>query len=200
MTVSVEIPMDLSDGTIAIRTYQPRDVHPCFEAARESIAEVSRHLPWLHQEYSIEDTRMWIENIVPQLWEQQSEYHFVITEVATGSILGGCGLDQVNWVNQTANLGYWVRTSRTREGVATAASKLLVRFGFEQLRFKRIDVVTSIGNIPSARVAEKLNPSEKKRVRNSPSSEEGVSDTIVFSLFPQEALSSGSLRHRSHIE
>jgi len=186
MTVSVEIPVELSDGTIAIRTHQPRDVHPCFEAARESIAEVSRHLPWLHQEYSIEETRMWIEKTVPQLWEQQSEYHFVITEVATGSILGGCGLDQVNWVNQTANLGYWVRTSRTREGVATAASKLLVRFGFERLRLKRIDVVTSIDNIPSARVAEKLNPSQKKRVKDRSSTDGGVSDTIAFSLFPQD--------------
>ena len=188
MTVSVEIPTELSDGTIAIRTYQPRDVHPCFEAARESIAEVSRHLPWLHPEYSIEETRMWIEKTVPKLWKQQSEYHFVITEVATGSILGACGLDQVNSIDQTANLGYWVRTSRTRQGVATAASKLLVRFGFEKLRLKRIDVVTSMDNIASARVAEKLNPSEKKKVKDSYSTEVGVSDTIVFSLFAQDAL------------
>ena len=131
---------------------------------------------------------MWIEKVVPQLWEQQNEYHFVITEVATGSILGGCGLDQVNWVDQTANLGYWVRTSRTREGVATAASKLLARFGFEQLQLKRIDVVTSINIIPSARVAEKLNPSEKKSVKDSSSTEGDTSDTIVFSLFSRDAL------------
>ena len=187
MRIRIQTPTEFSDGTIAIRTYQSSDVHPCFEAARESIAEVSRHLPWLHQEYSIEETRMWIEKTVPKLWEQQSEYHFVITEVATGSVLGGCGLDQVNWVDQTANLGYWVRTSRTRQGVATAAAKLLVRFGFDQLRLKRIDVVTSINNIPSARVAEKLNPSDKKRVKGSPSTEGDVSDTLIFSLFSQDA-------------
>ena len=183
----MQSPMEFSDGTIAIRTYQPSDVHPCFEAARESIAEVSRHLPWLHQEYSIEETRMWIEKTVPKLWKQQSEYHFVITDVGTGSVLGACGLDEVNWTNRTANLGYWVRTSRTRQGVATAASKLLVRFGFEQLRLKRIDVVTSIDNIPSARVAEKLNPSEKKRVKDTSLTEGDILDTIVFSLFPQDA-------------
>lgn len=188
MTVRMQTPTEFSDGIIAIRTYQPSDVHSHFEAARESIAEVSRHLPWLHPEYSIEETRMWIEKTVPKLWEQQREYHFVITEVATGSILGACGLDQVNWVNQTANLGYWVRTSRTREGIATAASKLLVHFGFEQLQLKRIDVVTSIDNIPSARVAEKLNPSEKKSVKDSSSTEGGISDTIVFSLFSQDIL------------
>ena len=186
MTVATQTATEFSDGTIAIRTYQPSDVHACFEAARESIVEVSRHLPWLHQEYSIEETRMWIEKTVPKLWEQQSEYHFAITDVETGSVLGGCGLDQVNWVDQTANLGYWVRTSRTRQGVATAASKLLIRFAFEQLRLKRIDVVTSIDNIASARVAERLNPSEKKRVKNRSSSEGGVSDAIVFSIFSQD--------------
>ena len=187
MTVPMQTPTEFNDGTIAIRTYKPSDVHPCFEAARESIAEVSRHLPWLHPKYSIEETRMWVEKVVPRLWEQQSEYHFVITEVATGSVLGGCGLDQVNWIDQTANLGYWVRTPRTGQGVATAASKLLVRFGFEQLRLKRIDVVTSIGNIPSARVAEKLNPSEKKSVKDNSLTGGDGSDTIVFSLFPQDA-------------
>ena len=186
MTVRIQTPTELSDGTIAIRTYQPRDVHTYFEAARESIAEVSPHLPWLHQEYSIEETRMWIEKVVPELWEQQSEYHFVITEVATGSILGACGLDQVNWVDQTANLGYWVRTSRTREGIATTASKLLVRFGFEQLQLKCIDIVTSINNIASARVAEKLNPSKKKSVKDNSLTKGGGSDTTVFSLFLQD--------------
>lgn len=187
MTVRMQTPTELSDGTIAIRTYQPQDVYLYFQAARESIAEVSRHLPWLHQEYSIEETRMWIEKTVPKLWEQQSEYHFVITEVETGSVLGECGLDQVNWVDQTANLGYWVRTSRTRQGIATAASRLLARFGFEKLQLKRIDVVTSIDNIPSARVAEKLNPSEKKSVKDSSSTEGVTSDTIVFSLFSRDA-------------
>ena len=186
MRVTMRTPTEFSDRTVAIRTYQPSDVHSCFKAARESIAEVSRHLPWLHPEYSIEETRMWIEKTVPKLWKQQSEYHFVITEVATGSVLGACGLDQVNWVDQTANLGYWVRTSRTRQGIATAASKLLVRFGFEKLQLKRIDVVTSIDNIPSARVAEKLNLSEQKRVKNSSSTKEGGSDTIVFSLFSHD--------------
>ena len=188
MAITVEIPIELSDGTIAIRTHKPSDVHPYFEAIQESIAEISRHLSWCHQNYAIEEARMWTEKTVPTLWQQQSEYRFVITDAITGSILGGCGLDEVNWVNQTANLGYWVRTSRTRQGVATAASRLLARFGFEKLQLKRIDVVTSAKNVPSARVIEKLNPSEKKQVKNSSFAEGNAPDTIVFSLFPQNIL------------
>lgn len=188
MTVTMPTPTELSDGTITIRTHQPSDVHPYFEAVRESMAEVSRHLPWCHQNYSIKEAQIWIEKMIPRLWEQRSEYHFVITEVATGSVLGGCGLDEVDWLNQTANLGYWVRTSRTRQGIATAASRLLARFGFEQLRLKRIDVVTSINNTASARVAEKLNPSEKKRVKDNYFFNDGPPNIIVFSLFSQDIL------------
>ena len=96
MTDTIEVPTEFSDGIITIRTHKSSDVHPYFEAVRESIAEVSRHLPWCHQDYSIEETRMWVEKTVPRLWEQRSEYHFVITDAVTGSILGGCGLDEVN--------------------------------------------------------------------------------------------------------
>ena len=131
---------------------------------------------------------MWIEKTVPSLWKQQSEYHFAITDAVNDSILGGCGLDGVHWTNHTANLGYWVRTSRTRQGVATAASRLLAHFGFKQLRLKRIYMATSVENVPSTRVIEKLNPSEEKRVQNSSSIKRNASDTIVASLFPQDIL------------
>ncbi len=188
MKVSVKIPTELSDGTITIRTHKPSDVHPYFEAVRESVAEVSRHLPWCHQDYSIAEAREWIEKMIPRFWEQRSEYHFVITDAITGSVLGGCGLDGINWVNRTANLGYWVRTSRTRQGIATDASRLLARFGFEQLRLKRIDVVTSIENVASARVIEKLNPSEKRGINDNSPLKDGTSNTIMLSLFPQDIL------------
>jgi RimJ/RimL family protein N-acetyltransferase len=177
---------------IAIRTYQPSDVQPYFEAAQESIAEVSRHLPWCHQEYSIQETQTWIEMMVPRLWEEQSQYEFVITDAITGGILGGCGLGRVDWANQTANMGYWVRTSRTRQGVATAASLLLAGFGFKHLGLKRIDVITSIENVPSLRVAEKLNPSEKKRVKSGWVIGDDVFDAVVFSLFPEDIMAATS--------
>ena len=37
MRIRIQTPTELSDGTIAIRTYQPDDIHLCFKAARESM-------------------------------------------------------------------------------------------------------------------------------------------------------------------
>ncbi len=179
MSGVIQVPTALLGQEIAIRTYRPSDVCPYFEAARESMEAVSPHLPWLHPDYVLADTRSWITEQVPRLWAQQREYHFVITDTET-ALIGGCGLDALDWTDRTANIGYWVRTSRTGQGIATAAAKLLLRFGFERLALKRIDLVTSVENVPSVRVARKLNPSVTRRVI----SERDGSETVLFSVFP----------------
>jgi len=53
-------------------------------------------------------------------------------------------------------MNYWVRSSRRGKGVATAAAKLLVKFGFEQLKLKEIQILVAVCNKESRRVAEKI--------------------------------------------
>ena len=89
------------------------------------------------------------------MWKTGTSYNFAIFDVTDGSYLGGCGLNQINSIVNMANLGYWVRTSRTKRGVATAATLLLAQFGFEELNLKRIEIVVNVNNVVSQRVAEK---------------------------------------------
>lgn len=51
--------------------------------------------------------------------EQGVAYSFVIVDSRTKQLLGTCGIDYIHPVHRFANLGYWIRTSRTREGEAT---------------------------------------------------------------------------------
>ena len=69
-------------------------------------------------------------------------------------LLGGCGLSQINRNHRFANLYYWVRTSRTRQGVARRAIRLAARFGIESLGLQRVEVVVQVGNVASMRAAE----------------------------------------------
>ena len=52
---------------------------------------------------------------------------------ARGSLLGGCGLNGVNRINRFANLGYWVRSTETGRGIATAATRALSELGVGEL-------------------------------------------------------------------
>jgi ribosomal-protein-serine acetyltransferase len=65
------------------------------------------------------------------------------------------GLNQLRPEHRLANLGYWVRTSATGRGVATAAVRQLARFAFRETDLIRLELVVAADNAASHRVAEK---------------------------------------------
>lgn len=111
-------------------------------------------MDWCHPGYSLDDSRAWIEHS-KAAWDQGAEYNFAIVDDAD-RFLGGCGLNQLRPVHRVANLGYWVRSSATGKGVATAAVRRLTEFAFRETNLVRLEIVVALGNMPSHRVAEKV--------------------------------------------
>ena len=89
-------------------------------------------------------------------WENDAIYAFNILDVSNNQIVGFAGLNFIIHQYQIAGLFYQVRTSRIGEGIATEAAKLIVRYGFDELGFQRIELVILKDNVPSQKVAEKL--------------------------------------------
>ena len=140
-------------AAISIRPYILEDIPRGFEAVLESKKDLAPWMPWCHAAYSIEDSRAWVESQIPA-FQEGTEYSFVIVD-AENRFLGGCGLNQFDRPNRRANLGYWVRSSQQRRGIAAAAVKLLVGWAFSHTDFHRLEVMPSVENVASLRVAEK---------------------------------------------
>jgi len=174
---------------ILLRPYILSDMECLYEAARESIAEVSVWLPWCHSNYSIEESRTWIE-LCAEAWAKGTAYEFAIIDSMSGSYLGGCGLNQINFDHKVANLGYWVRSSQTRHGAATTATLLLAQFGFRELRLNRIEIVVAVGNKASQRVAEKAGAIREGVLRNRLAVHDKAHDAVMFSFIPPDLGSS----------
>jgi ribosomal-protein-serine acetyltransferase len=175
--------IQVTNGCILLRPLQMADIVPMYEAVRESVTGVSRWLARCHPDYSMEDSRTWIESR-PAAWADGSEYSFAITDAADGTFLGTCGLNRLDPVHQWANLGYWVRSSRTRKGVATAATLLVARFAFEELNLNRVEIVIATGNHPSLRVSEKGGATREGLLRSKIVADRAVHDAVMFSLSP----------------
>lgn len=111
-------------------------------------------MPWCHPQYSVIDSRSWIEAQV-EAFQAGTAFEFAILS-AGDRYLGGCGLNQIDRVNRRANLGYWVRSTATGQGVATRAVRALSDWAFEATDLVRLEVVVAVGNIASHRVAEKV--------------------------------------------
>jgi RimJ/RimL family protein N-acetyltransferase len=165
---------------ISLRPYQADDVLPLYEAASESIADIYPWMPWCHPGYTLEDSRSWVASRL-EAWGQP-DYDFVIVEQATGRFLGAVGLNQINRVHDFANLGYWVRSSAAGHGIAVMAARLCARFGFDELKLHRIEIVVDVDNRRSQRVAEKLGATREGLARQRCKTGGTWRDAFMFSL------------------
>ena len=134
----MEAGLRLSGIPILIRPYKSGDVTNHFEAVVESIDQLMKWFTWCHRNYSREESRRFIEDC-PKRWKSGT-HDFAIIDCQLNSFLGNCSIQIVNISERIASMNYWVRSSRRGKGVATAAVKLLVKFGFEQLKLKEIQI------------------------------------------------------------
>ena len=176
---------ELSDGNVLIRPYSAADTRTVYEAVRESIKEISVWMAWCHPDYALEETSAFISTRA-EAWQSDREYTFGIFDAGTGDFLGSTGLNFINRVHNCANLGYWVRSSCTGRGVASAAARLVARFGLESCGFQRIEILAAIGNHPSQRAAEKAGALREAVLRKRLLVKGQPQDAVLYSLVAED--------------
>jgi ribosomal-protein-serine acetyltransferase len=142
---------ELSDGEVTIRAYMPGIEMQILEAARESLAEIGPVMRTWRDGATLEIAERHVAETI-DAWHRGDWFDFAIT--CGDVLLGRIGLDDLR-SDGTANVGYWVRTSQTRRGYATAAVRLVSQFGFEDLRLERLELSMPHDHLASRRVAEK---------------------------------------------
>lgn len=173
-----------SEG-VGIRPYRADDVEALYAAVQESARELSVWMPWCTANYSRADSEAFVKSREAD-WGRGEHYSFVIYDTGNGQFLGGVGLNFPNPMHRFANLGYWVRTTRTRQGVATTAARLAARFGLTQLGLNRLELVTATGNVASQRVARKAGAHCEGVLRRRLVVHGQVHDAVMFSLVPAD--------------
>ena len=146
--------IELTSQRLLLRPFRADDATAICTAVHESLPELLPWLPWCHTEYTIDDTRTFLQGRAAA-FEQDGEYALAIVERAGDQFVGACGINQIDKSNARANLGYWMRTGATRRGYATEATLALARWAFEALALERIEIVAAVGNLASQRVAVK---------------------------------------------
>lgn len=180
----LSIPETISDrGRISLVPVEASQTKKLYDAIIESRNELAPWMEWMHPEYSIAETEQWVAHC-RKAWEADSMFGFTIFEHRTGQVLGGCSIGNDRPVHRNASIGYWIRTSRTKQGFATEAAALLAQFGFAQLGLIRIEIIIAAGNTASQRVAEKVGALREGLLRNRLLIRGEKFDAYVFSLIP----------------
>lgn len=147
--------MNIEGDNIGIRLFRDEDTIPFYDAITESITHLQEFMPWCHAEFSLADSKAWVESR-DKSWADGEEYSFIIYALKTKAILGSVAINQINTSHQFGNIGYWVRKGALKRNVATEAVLLLINFGFNELNLRRLEIVMLENNQASRRVAEKV--------------------------------------------
>ena len=171
----------LSDKVVALRRFHPRDVDALHAATRESLDDLIPWMTWATPTYGRAEVAEYIR-VVADSWDAGRYYAFAITDALDGTMLGAASLSHIHPVYNFCNLGYWIRSSRRGNGLASRAARLAAKFGFEQLGLIRVEIVVGVENAASIKVAEKSGAHREGILRDRMTVREKVYDAVMFSF------------------
>jgi RimJ/RimL family protein N-acetyltransferase len=170
---------------IIVRPLSPDDSKAFYRAVRESIDELSCWMPWCSPHYSLQDAEQWT-SYCQRAWEQKSEFPLGVFEAATGRLIGGTGINHINNAYRIGNIGYWIATLFTGQGIARTAARMAADIGFNDLGFTRLEIVALTHNLASQRVAESVGATRECIARNRLYFHGKPHEAVVYSLVPED--------------
>ena len=139
----------LTDGITTLRSPTDDDAPAVADAVRRSLETLSPWMPWAHGAYGLDDALAWARREI-----EPDAHPFVV--LSDDRLVGTAGLNHIDSLNRVADLGYWLTADAVGQGHATRATRLLLRHAFETRGLHRIQILMSVENEPSRRVAERV--------------------------------------------
>jgi RimJ/RimL family protein N-acetyltransferase len=185
MSLPRDIELESLDGQFVLRPPELEDASVIYDATLVSLEDLTPWMDWCNPDYSIEITLDWLRRL-PLDWEEGINYQFGIFDNLNGQFVGSCGINHINRYYLLANLGYWIRSDRKGEGIATATAIRVAKFGFHELELRRIEIVTGVENQASRRVAEKAGAMFEGLLRKRLKLGDKNIDAAMYSLIPED--------------
>lgn len=156
--VLIDVPMQLSTDRLILRCPQPGDGPVANEAERESIQELRPWMPWARPDKSVDESEAYCRRMQARYLLREELALFIFERDVLGRegrLIGGTGLHRIDWSLRSFEIGYWRRRGCGGSGHATEAVRALVRFAFDRLAARRVEIRTDDANRLSWRVAER---------------------------------------------
>lgn len=148
------MPEALAAPPVELHRCRPFHLPALMVAIEASQPELARWLPWADPMPSMEAERQFIEAGV-RAFDGDEGYGYFLVEQPSGELVGGAGLHPNG--ADVAEIGYWVRSDRTKRGYATAAAEALTTAAFERLPgVVKVIIRMDQANLASAAVPPKL--------------------------------------------
>ncbi|KAJ53587.1 RimJ/RimL family protein N-acetyltransferase [Clostridium tetanomorphum] len=119
---------------IKLRAYKREDIPLAYEYMNDSELKrlLGNKIPY---PMILEEEERWFENLI----NSENSYDFAIEDLKSGKYIGGCGINQINWLNRIATIGIFIGDKNYwGKGYGTDVINTLVKFIFEQMNMNKV--------------------------------------------------------------
>ncbi|WP_433945198.1 GNAT family N-acetyltransferase [Paenibacillus sp. SN-8-1] len=150
------------------------------EAICESVNELKPWLPFARVLPTVDESEAYVRRARLNFLER-TDLVLHLFDKHTNQFVGSSGLHRFDWDIRNFEIGYWLRTSRTGQGLALEAVHGITAFAVNYLDAKRLEIRCSPANQPSRRVAERAGFTQEGILRNANLDERGAqADIMIF--------------------
>lgn len=168
---------------ICIRPFRDSDIPEFVHAVCESSNSVGIWMPWCHEGYTDAQAQVWFACCAENIRNGRA-YDLGIFSIDEKTLYGGIAINQINAKHRYGVIGYWVRESKQRRGIATQAVRLISSFGFDELKLSRLEIPIAEANHASQGVAEKAGAAYEGIARNRLVIRDYPIHAAIYSLTP----------------
>ncbi|HZT54852.1 MAG TPA: GNAT family N-acetyltransferase [Burkholderiaceae bacterium] len=183
----IELPTRIDTERLLMRPPQAGDGPQFFEALSESLAELRRFLSalaWVAAEPSLEASELYCRTGQAN-FVARKDLPFFLFERASGQLVGATGLHRTAWGTPKTEVGYWVRSSRSGQGLMAEAVEATTRYAFAHIGAVRVELITDAANQASRKVADRCGfRLEGTLVHDRRAPDGSLRSTCIYARFP----------------
>lgn len=171
------------DQETELRLLEEEHTEALFVLTDQNREYLRQWLSWVDNIESVEDSRRYIRSAVKQF---NDENGFQAGIWFRGTLAGIIGYQNLDWVNRSTSVGYWVGAAFQGNGLATNACGALVDWAFREWRLNRVEIRCAAENYRSRAIPERLGFTEEGRARQAEWLYDGFVDLVIYGVVAEE--------------
>jgi RimJ/RimL family protein N-acetyltransferase len=184
--ILLDIPESFETERLLIRVPRPGDGAETNAAIVETFESLHAWMDWAKELPTVVQTEEYCR-LAHSKFIARQEIPLRLIHKETGLCVGSSGFGIRNWDVPALEIGYWCRKRFEGQGYISEAVRSILKFGFETLAARRIEIRCDSRNTRSIRVAERVGMKREAELRNHALAPDGsLRDTLIFALTDED--------------
>lgn len=158
---------------------EERHSEELFAAVDRNRVYLREWLPWLDGTATVEDEKAFVRSSLEEFARNAT---LALGIWYKGRISGGIGLNFIDQVNRSAEIGYWVSEDCQGKGLVTRACVALLDYAFGELGLNRVVIRVDTGNVRSRAIPERLGFTQEGTTHQSDWLYDRFLDMVIYSM------------------